>query len=154
MTQPSPALAKNNLSTTTAKLWEMLLSSPRQHVETCLTSMKDVNFREYLYRIMEEHGKSIPDLISGACISKPYTYQFINGERLPGRDIVLRMGLYMRLSLDEVQHLLTLAGKSVLYPRLRRDAAIIYCIQKKINLDDTNSFLEDLGESPLLSNVL
>lgn len=150
MTQSPPSKANDNSSATTAKLLKMLSSSPRQHVELHLNSMKDINFHEYLFRIMEERGRSIPDLISGACISKAYTYQFINGERLPGRDIVLRIGIYLHLSLDEVQRLLTLAGKSVLYPRLRRDAAVIYCIRKKINLDDTNSFLEDLGEASLL----
>ena len=132
------------------EMLKMLSSSPPQYVEQRLNSIKDMDFHEYLYRFMEEHGKSIPDLISGACISKPYAYQFINGKRLPGRDIVLRMGIYLRMSLDEVQRLLTLAGKSVLYPKLRRDAAIIYCLGKKINLDDTNSFLENIGEPPLL----
>lgn len=150
MTKHPSSQINDNSSVSTAKIMKMLTSSPRQHVEHHLNSMKDMNFHEYLYRTMDEHGKSISDLISGACISKPYAYQFINGKRLPGRDIVLRMGIYMHLSLDEVQRLLTLAGKNVLYPKLRRDAAIIYCIRKKLNLDDTNTFLEDLGESSLL----
>ena len=150
MTRTPASRTSDSSSVTTLKLLKMLTSSPRQQVEQHLTAMKDINFHEYLFRIMDQNGISIPDLISGACVSKAYAYQFINGSRLPGRDIVLRMGVYMRLSLDEIQRLLTLAGKSSLYPKLRRDAAIIYCIRKKLNLDETNSFLEDIGEPSLL----
>lgn len=92
----------------------------------------------------------MPMLIVNASISKTYAYQFLNGERIPGHDIILRMCLVMSLKLDEIQRLLTLAGKSVLYPKIRRDAAVLYCIKKKMTLDETNTFLENSGEIPLL----
>ena len=135
---------------TTAKLLRMLETSPRRFQEQQLGERNDPSFHEYLNKLMEEHRYYAPSLVVGACISKTYVYQFINGERLPGRDIILRIGLAMELKIDEIQRLLTLAGKSVLYPRIRRDASILYCIRKKMSLDETNSFLEDLGEVPLL----
>lgn len=134
---------------TTAKLLKMLESSPSRFRER-LVDKNDPVFHEYLDMMMKKQNLSASSLITGACISKTYAYQFINGERLPGRDIILRIGFFMKLKLDEVQRLLTLASKSVLYPKIRRDAAIMYCIKKKLTLDETNSFLEDLGEDPLL----
>lgn len=144
---PKPAI--DNTLPTTAKLMKMLETSPtrfREHLPLVNTPA----FHEYLYLLMEEHHISAPALISTAYISKTYAYQFLNGERLPGRDIVLRIGLVINLTLDEIQRLLTLAGKSTLYPKIRRDAGILYCLRKQMTLDETNSFLEDLGEATLL----
>lgn len=150
MTMKKSSPVMDGTAPTTAKLLRMLETSPHQFREQQLGEKNDPAFHEYLNKLMEKQQFYAPDLIVGACISKTYAYQFINGERLPGRDIILRIGLTMKLNLDEVQRLLTLAGKSVLYPRIRRDAAVLYCIKKKMTLDETNSFLEDLGEEPLL----
>lgn len=150
MTNHKPTPATDEIAPTTARLLRMLETSPRRFQEQQLSQKKDPSFHEYLNKLMEDHEYYAPDLVVGACISKTYVYQFINGERLPGRDIIVRIGLSMGLNLDETQRLLTLAGKSVLYPRIRRDAGILYCIRKKMSLDEANSFLEDLGEVPLL----
>lgn len=150
MTKDIHSSDNGSSSSTTAQLMKMLKSSPGQFLKVHLPSVKNAVFHKYMNQLMAERGFSVPDLIAGACISKPYTYQIITGERLPGRDIILRIGLSMNLDLDEIQRLLTLAGKSVLYPRIRRDAAVLYCVRKKLTLDETNFFLEDLGEEPLL----
>lgn len=151
MKNTSPTLpAKDGSAPTTAKLLRMLETSPRQFRERQLNEKNDPTFHEYLNTLMREREIYAPALIVSACISKTYAYQFINGERLPGRDIILRIGLAMRLNLDEIQRLLTLAGKSVLYPKVRRDAGILYCIRQKMTLDETNALLGDLGEAPLL----
>ena len=146
---PTPPI-RDGSSPTTAKLLRMLETSPRLFCERQLNEKKDPVFHEYLNMLMRERDVYVPALIVSACISKTYAYQFINGERLPGRDIVIRIGLALELNLDEIQRLLTLAGKSVLYPRIRRDAGILFCIRKKMTLDETNSFLGDIGEAPLL----
>ena len=135
---------------TTLKLLKLLESSPNQFREVYLANVKDISFHEYLKKLMDKKKISATELISRACISKTYAYQFINGERIPGRDIVIRMAFALKLNIDDTQRLLTLAGKGVLYPKIRRDAGILLCFRKKMTLDDTNSFLEDLGEVPLL----
>ena len=144
-----PEHSMDNTLPTTARLMKMLETSPNQF-RAQLSLVNAPDFHEYLYSLMEKQKMSIPTLITSASISKTYAYQFLNGERMPGRDIILRISLAMGLTLDETQRLLTLAGKSTLYPKIRRDAGVLYCIRKKMNLDETNSFLEDLGEAPLL----
>ena len=145
-----PEHADGSALPTTAKLMKILETSPQQFRDQQIPVIKTPTFHEYLYRLMEEQDFSVSALIKYASISKTYIYQFLNGERIPGRDIILRICLVMRLKLNETQRLLTLAGKSVLYPKIRRDAAILYCIKKKMTLDETNSFLENLGEITLL----
>lgn len=150
MTANSTFNYSDNQAPTTARLMKMLETSPNQFRNCHLPSITDISFHEYLDKIMKERNMSASSLISGACISKTYAYQFLNGERLPGRDIVLRMAFALKLNVEEAQRLLTLAGKGVLYPKIRRDAGVLFCIRKKMTLDEANSFLEDLGELPLL----
>lgn len=150
MTSKRNSLAIEDGAPTTVRLLRMLETSPRRFQEQQLSKKNDPSFHGYLNKLMADYECNASTLVVGACISKTYVYQFINGERLPGRDIILRISLAMGLTLDETQRLLTLAGKSILYPRIRRDAGILYCIRKKMSLDEANSFLEDISEVPML----
>jgi hypothetical protein len=77
-------------------------------------------------------------------------YQVLDGTRTPSRDALLRFAITLRLELPEAQRLLTRAGKSLLYPKVRRDAAIIACVAKRLSLCETDEFLESIGEQTLL----
>ena len=45
---------------------------------------------------------------------------------------MIQLALGLGLNVEETQRLLRSAGKSQLYPRLKRDAVILYGIQKKL----------------------
>ena len=55
----------------------------------------------------------------------------------------------MRADLAQAQEMLRIARRSPLYPRIKRDAAIIYCLHNHISLVDTQIILQDL-ELPLM----
>ena len=59
-------------------------------------------------------------------LSKSYTYQVLDGSRQPERNVVLRLAFSLGCSLKEVQHLLALSDNGILYPKIRRDAAMIF----------------------------
>ena len=82
-------------------------------------------------------------------LSKSYIYQIFEGKRKAGRDVMMRIAFGMRLSVEETQRLLTLSGTSVLYPKVRRDAAIIYALDKKSTLIEAELLLEELDENPM-----
>ena len=65
-------------------------------------------------------------------IERTYGHQLFNGTRRPSRDKVIQLALGLGLSVEEAQQLLRSAGKSQLYPRLKRDAVLLYAIQKKL----------------------
>ena len=71
-------------------------------------------------------------VIERSQIERTYGHQLFNGTRRPSRDKVLQLALGLGLSVDETQRLLRAAGKSQLYPRLKRDAVILYALQKKL----------------------
>nr|WP_325247464.1 hypothetical protein [uncultured Oscillibacter sp.] len=87
--------------------------------------------------------------MAAASISKSYGYQILRGERTPGRDILLRTALVLRLSLKETQRLLAVGGCGALYPRVRRDAAVIFALNQHMTLLETEELLSSLPERSL-----
>lgn len=104
---------------------------------------------QVLRDLLERAGFSIPEWISAADISKSYGYQVLRGERIPGRDILLRTALTLSLELKETQRLLTVGGCGALYPKIRRDAAVIFALNQKMTLLETEELLASLPERSL-----
>lgn len=109
-----------------------------------------VSLTEYLQELLNKHELTMMEVVRISLLSKSYVYQIFNGERMPSRDVLLRIGLSMSCTVDEVQHLLILAQTGNLYPKVKRDAAILCCISQELSLTETNDFLEYIGERTLL----
>lgn len=99
---------------------------------------------------MEERGITASRLSETAMLSRSFTYQLCSGERAPGRDIVLRLALVLELAVSEAQQLLRIAQKGALYPRVRRDAIIIFCLNRKKGIYEADELLTSHNELPLL----
>ncbi len=142
---------KDNRKLNTQELMSMLQSSPS--LDTVLDSqfenVRDPELAEYRDELLKAHTCTIPQVINRTVLSKSFVYQIFNGSRCPNRDILLRIAFAMELTLDETQRLLTLSQRGALYPKVRRDAAIIFCLQRKCTLMDTSELLESIGETPL-----
>lgn len=93
-----------------------------------------------------EHGLVPERAILAAQIDRTYGHQLFNGTRKPSRDKILQLAIGMKLSLEETQQLLQAAGKSPLYPRLKREAVLIYCLNRGLDMMETQSLL---GEKEL-----
>lgn len=110
----------------------------------------DPEFHKYLSKLMAKYGTDAAKLGVDILLSRSYMYQICSGERMPGRDIVLRIALVLGLSLDEIQRLLTLANRGVLYPKKKRDALFIYALNNKYTLYQTDELFTHYGQEPLL----
>ena len=104
---------------------------------------------QVLQELLEQWGMSASEWIAAADISKSYGYQVLRGERIPGRDILLRTALSLSLGLEETQRLLMLGGCGALYPKIRRDAAVIFALNQKMTLLETEDLLASLPERSL-----
>ncbi len=110
----------------------------------------DTKLHSYLYELLDRSGYTISMIIDKASIGKSLAYQIFNGKRTPNRNLLLRIALVLKLNLEDTQRLLRMAKRGELYPRIQRDAAIIFCIGHNYSLIDTNELLENLGEAILL----
>lgn len=141
---------KNRLSTT--KLFHRIAqaSSLHQAVEAGTVEM---NLKQQLEKLLEESGLDIPTLAQKMVASRVHMYQIFEGIRKPGRNMLLRMAFALSLSLEETQRLLTVAQRGVLYPRVRRDSAIIFMLQHGYTLPKADEALREIHEQPLVATV-
>ena len=110
---------------------------------------KPTTCSQVLLELLEKAGLSAPEWMAAADVSKSYGYQILRGERVPGRDILLRTALALGLSLKETQRLLAVGGCGALYPRVRRDAAVIFALNQKMSLLQAEELLSSLPERSL-----
>ncbi|MDO5539294.1 MAG: helix-turn-helix transcriptional regulator [Eubacteriales bacterium] len=142
---------KDDLSrVSTDQIINQIKEAPVQFSQEKLDMIQSKRFEDYLRELMEKYHCTPGQMIIRTCLSKPFVYQILKGERVPGRDVILRICFALKADLDETQRLLTLAEKGVLYPKVKRDAAILCCIESGKSLEYTNMFLEEHGEKKLL----
>lgn len=136
----------------TDDLIDILQVSPSfKHVmESFSNSFDNSSLGSHLLNLLSLHGCTPSEIIQKTNLSKSFLYQILNGTRAPGRDILIRIAFAAGLSLDQTQRLLAIAKRGTLYPRIRRDAAIIFCLNKHHSLDEVNELLESEHEIPLL----
>lgn len=124
-------------------------SSFNDVLDTYSVNMDNPTLNGYLLKLLNEHDCTPAKAIEKTNLSKSFVYQILNGTRVPRRDILLRISFAAGLNMDETQRLLTISHRGLLYPRIRRDAAIIFCLQKQSSLEQANDLLEEIGETPL-----
>jgi len=107
--------------------------------------MRETPFSEYLSELCAKNNFIPEHVIKAAQIDRTYGHQLFNGIRKPSRDKVIQLAFGFGMSVDEAQRLLCAAGKNPLYPKLTRDAAIIYCLSRGNDIFDAQSLLESLG---------
>ena len=104
----------------------------------------DVDFPAYLKNVMNERGIKASDLIVQMNMEKSYFYQILKGRRAPGREFLIHLSFLLKLNLDETQRLLKMANRQPLYPRCKKDAAVIYGITHKMDYEEYEELLQSL----------
>lgn len=106
-------------------------------------------FSEYINSKMNEQNLSAAELIAASQLQRNYGYQILNGTRKPSRDKVLALCLALRLNLPDAGRALTLAQLGQLYPKNRRDSILIFSLNKRLSVLQTNELLLEMKEELL-----
>ena len=109
----------------------------------------DVTFKDYLSSLLETHGISKYAAVKASGISDSYAFQIFQGNKSPSRDKLLSLAIGMEISLQECQRLLKLAGVNELYAKNRRDAIIIFGLERGLSIPQINDILFDMKEFAL-----
>ena len=106
-------------------------------------------FCDVLYQLMQLRSITPKEMIRTSRIERSYFYHILSGKKKnPSRNMVLRIGICAGANVEEMNRLLRLAGTSALYPRIRRDALIIFAITHKYDMERTNELLLENEEIP------
>lgn len=81
------------------------------------------------------------DIIRALNVERSHGYQILNGRRVPTRDQLIKICLFLGLEFDEVQRMLKTAKKDILYARDMTDAKIIYSIEHDLGYEEACEFI-------------
>lgn len=99
----------------------------------------------HLNALLSQKRLKIADVIRGSLLGRSYVYQIFAGGKKPSRDKLIALAFGLRLSDEETQKMLRLSGNRELYVRDERDALLLFSIQRKKNIIETNEVLIDHG---------
>ncbi|MGL4571423.1 MAG: hypothetical protein ACRCVJ_10185 [Clostridium sp.] len=140
----------------TSELLDVLKGTKNiKDLEEYLNKIDNVKYNDFANYILDkcaEKGIKKSTLICDANISRTYGYQILNGDKNPSRDKIIKLCISAKLTLDETERALALAKVGKLYAKDTRDSAIIFAINKNLNVIDTNEFLYKLNESYILED--
>lgn len=143
--------SKKNNALSTNELFELIQDSRSLEgfYESVDGNIPNIRTSEYLAQLLVHYSLAKQAVIGAAGLDRSTGYTIFSGQRNPKRNTLLRIALAMQLTLQETQQLLKIAQRGELYPKNRRDAAIIYCIHQHLCPIDTELLLDQIGEELL-----
>lgn len=101
-------------------------------------------FNRYLLELCQKRGTVPEQIIKRTTIERTYGHQLFNGTRQPSRDKVIQLAFGFELDLEEAQALLKAARKVPLYPKIKRDAVIMFCLKNHSGEIEVQEMLAEL----------
>lgn len=140
--------------TLTEDLLERLLKAKNPEEYLCgEDSTIDRTLPEYLFQLLDEHDVSRAEVARAAGMNGTFVYDIFQGKTHPSRDNAIKLAFGLRCSLLETQRLLRLAGVSELWPKVRRDAIVIWCVEQGLSRAECDDVLYRLKEKTLLDET-
>ena len=141
---------------TTSDLMKILNSkvNTTQDLEKYIEEIESFNptdFVPYINETLKKHGIKKNTLAKTSNIYRTYLYQILNGSRKPGRDHILSICIAAGFTIEETIRCLEIINEGILYPRNKRDSIIIFAINHKYDVSQTNELLYNNNEKTLLN---
>lgn len=139
-------LEQNIKRVRTSTLLRRLFKAPNlnRFIEENEGCLQTVLFHKYVSELCRTAGCIPEQVIKKTSIERTYGHQIFNGTRSPSRDKVIQLAFGFGLDVDGAQELLKVALKSPLHPKIKRDAAILYCISHHMSEMITQNILLEL----------
>lgn len=133
----------------TEELLDELLSAPNPDSFIADSRVTSCSLSEYLEYLLADKNLKRSSVVREAGLNETFGYQIFKGQRGASRNKVLQLALAMHLNLRETDRLLQAAGLNELYCKNRRDAIIIFAVDKGYSLQKTNEELYRFGEETI-----
>lgn len=109
--------------------------------EEAVLNNKAPDIHILLNKYLAEKNASHADVIRLLNVERCYGYQLLNGKRIPTRVQLIKIGLILKLSFEELQRMLKIGGKEILYARNVTDARVIYSIERGLDYEKACEFI-------------
>lgn len=133
----------------TGELLEQLLNAPTPEAYLEQDLVLDRTLPDYLEQLRSARGLKRSEIIRASGLNATFVYDVFKGKSRLGRDNAIMLALGMCCTPLETQRLLRLDGVAELWPKVRRDAVIIWCVEHGLSRQQTDDELYRLGEKTL-----
>lgn len=130
----------------TDELLQELLDAPSIDSYVAGHEFSERTLADYLQKLLQEKHLERPRVVRMADLNETFGCQIFKGTRRPSRNKVLQIAFAMALTIKETDRALTLAGAQALSCKDRRDAIIMFCIDRGCSLQKVNEELYRFGE--------
>ena len=115
--------------------------SVERFLQTNSAELKFQTVPEYLNEMLIKHNEEKKAVVQTSGLTGTYAYQIFDGKKNAGRDKLIQLSFGFPLSLDETQRLLRLGGYSELYVKKKREAFVMYALEKNYDIYQLNELL-------------
>ena len=120
-----------------------------QYVKENEAYFVDLSVAEFLREYITKKGLKKSTVIKDAEISEIFGFQVLSGTRNPSRNTLLSLCIGAKMTVDEVQATLKIAGFAPLYPKHKRDSIILLDVTNRKGVCDINNELYENGVQTL-----
>lgn len=110
----------------------------------------DRELPDYLYALLDAKGMNRSQVARISSINTTFLYNIFEGKSKPKRDNALMLAFALGCDLRQTQRLLRLADVAELWPKVRRDAIIIWCVERCYTREECDDELYRLNERAIL----
>ena len=126
-----------------------LLDAPDPRAFIKRREVGERSLAEYLDALLLEKGLKRSVVVREAGINETFGYQIFMGQRKPSRNKIRQIAFAMGCTLKETNRLLQIGEANALYCKDRRDAIIVFCVEKHYPLQKVNEELYRFGEDTI-----
>lgn len=116
-------------------------SSLEKFIQENENNFKAKSIPEYLNDMLIKYDMEKSDVVRRSGLSGTYAYQIFDGKKSAGREKLIQLAFGFPLNLEETQRLLRFGGHNELYVKKKREAYIMYALEKGYELDRVNELL-------------
>lgn len=104
---------------------------------------------DYLEKLLNDRGIKFSEVIAAASINDSYGRHLHRKSRKLNRNNIIKIALSAKFNIEETNNILKYANCRPLYAKDDRDKVIIWCLEQKINVTETNMNLDTLAQELL-----
>lgn len=134
----------------TEDLLARLLASETPEAYLAQGETIDRELSDYLNELLQARGLKRAAVARRARLNAQFVYDIFKGKCRPRRNNAIMLAFGLGCTLRETQRLLRLADVGELWPKVRRDAIIIWCIEHGYTCEQCDDELWSLGETETL----
>lgn len=137
------------MSKKTIELEELLKHASKHDLKQYIEQSTPVTFSDFFDSLINKYKISKSMCITKSNLDRTYAYQIIQGKKQGSKDKIIQLALGLSCNVEECNKLLILSNNSILYAKHKRDAIIIYALEKKLNTFQTNELLMEFNGETL-----